>query len=132
MMRKSLGLRFVLNRGQALFRHPLFAFLTVVGNGSILVGSCALYFLERGVNPRMVGFLDALWWGVATVTTVGYGDVHPVTPAGKICGMAFMIWGTAIFGAFTALFAAVLLSEEIEEVEAEVRGLERSVEKLER
>lgn len=127
---KRVGLRFVYSRGRALLRHPLFIFLTVVGNGSILVGSLALYYLERGVNPRIGGFLDALWWGVATVTTVGYGDVHPVTAAGKICGMVFMVFGTAVFGSFTALFAAVLLEPEISEMEHEFRGLERSVEKL--
>ncbi len=126
-----IGIRFVRSRGRALFRHPLFWFLTIVGNGSILLGALALYFLENGVNPRMNGVLDALWWAVATVTTVGYGDVHPVTSAGKICGMIFMICGTAIFGSFTALFAAVLLEPEIQEMEDEVRGLERSVEGLE-
>jgi len=124
--------RFVLSRGQALLRHPLFWFLTIVGNVSILIGSVTLYWLEKDANPKIESFLDALWWGVATVTTVGYGDVHPVTAVGKICGMAFMIFGTAIFGCFTALFAAVILEPEIVDVEHEMRGLERSMERLEK
>ncbi len=108
--------------------HPLFWVLSLLGNGAILGGALFLYFLESAVNPRMQSFLDALWWSVATVTTVGYGDVLPTTAVGKVGGMALMIAGTAIFGSFTALVAAVLLQPDLEEVEDEVRDLERTIE----
>lgn len=124
---RQIDHRFVQERAKTLLRHPLFIFLTVVGNGFMLLGATALYWLERDLNPNLNSFLDALWWSVQTVTTVGYGDISPRTAWGKIAGIGLMIFGTALFSAFTALFATVLLTPEIDEVEAEVRELERSV-----
>ncbi len=119
--------RFVLGRGKALLAHPLFIFLTIGGNGLVVVCAGVFYGLEYGTNPKMNNFLDALWWAVQTVTTVGYGDISPTSAAGKVVGMGLMLFGTALFSAFTALFATVLLEPEITEMEEEVRELERSV-----
>lgn len=119
--------RFVLARAKALVRHPLFIFLTVAGNGFMVLGAAVFYWLEKDLNVNLNNFLDALWWSVQTVTTVGYGDISPRTGWGKMAGMVLMLFGTALFSAFTALFATVLLAPEIDEVEAEMRELERSV-----
>jgi len=53
--------------------------------------------------------MDALWWGFATATTTGYGDITPVTITGKIISIILMLTGLALFGMFTALFAEVVL-----------------------
>lgn len=129
---RPLGRGFVRSRAIALLRHPLFHFLTLVGNGFVVLGATALYWLEKGTNPRLETIIDALWWAVATVTTVGYGDVFPVTPPGKIMGMFLMLFGTALFSSFTALFASILLEPELEEVEDEVRDLEAAVHRSEK
>ena len=129
---RPLGRGFVRARAIALLRHPLFHFLTLVGNGFVVLGAIALYWLEKGTNPRLESMIDALWWAVATVTTVGYGDVFPVTPPGKIMGMFLMLFGTALFSSFTALFASILLEPEFEEVEDEVRDLEAEVHRSEK
>ncbi len=123
---RHLRREFIVSRAAALFTHPLFWFLTIVGNGSMVLGALGFYWLEHDTNPRLT-LLDALWWSVATVTSVGYGDVTPITPLGKIAGMGLMIFGTALFGSFTALFAATLLEPEISEVEREVKELEKRV-----
>jgi len=75
--------------------------------------STILYFLERDVNPE--GFhtlLDSIWWAIITLSTVGYGDVVPVTPMGKLLGGVAAITG---FGMF-ALPAGILASGFAEEV----------------
>lgn len=122
---KQLGLRFVTGRIKALLTHPLFWLLTFAENAAMLSAAWAFFILEQGTNPRLHTFLDALWWAVATATTVGYGDIVPGTSGGKIVGMILMIFGSALFGSFTALFASVLLAPEIEEVEEEVKELEK-------
>lgn len=117
----------LLKRFATLVRQPVFISLAIFGNSIILLGAVGLYVLENGENPKIHGFLDTLWWSVATVTTVGYGDVSPMTTPGKIMGIGMMLMGTTLFCSFTALFAATLLSGELEAVERDVKALEKEM-----
>src|SRR5438105_475300 len=63
---------------------------------------------------------DALWYGIATITTIGYGDVTPSTFAGRVVGIVLMLGGATLFSAFTASVASVLVAQRIKEG----RGLE--------
>lgn len=64
----------------------------------ILLSASLLYTVEREAQPESFGSLPAaMWWSLATLTTVGYGDVVPVTPAGKIFGGMFMVFGLAMY-----------------------------------
>lgn len=59
----------------------------------VLVSSGA-YVVEQSAQPELFGSIpDAMWWAVATLTTVGYGDVTPITPLGKIFGACVTIIG---------------------------------------
>jgi voltage-gated potassium channel len=93
-----------------LVKSPVFLLLTILGNSLIGVFSYIFYAFESEVNPKLVGFVDALWWGFATATTTGYGDITPVTTQGKILGILLMLTGMALFGMFTALFAETILT----------------------
>ncbi len=64
-----------------------------------VICSIGLYIAESGVNPAVGDPLDALWWGVVTLTTVGYGDVFPVTPEGRLAAAGLMILGITLFAA---------------------------------
>ena len=50
----------------------------------------ALYLAEEGINPAINEPMDALWWGIVTLTTVGYGDVFPITNEGRIAAAALI------------------------------------------
>ncbi|HSM39992.1 MAG TPA: ion transporter, partial [Afifellaceae bacterium] len=64
----------------------------------ILLSAALLYFVEREVQPEAFGSLPAaMWWSLATLTTVGYGDVVPVTVIGKMFGGLFMVFGLAMY-----------------------------------
>jgi len=103
---------FFFGRVKDLVIHPTFIVLTLLGNGFMVFSAVVFFFVEKGENPKVATYLDALWWAVSTVTSVGYGDIVPITVAGKWVGMMTMIVGTAIFTSFTALFAATLLRSE--------------------
>jgi voltage-gated potassium channel len=92
---------------------PVFILLTVVGNSFIGISSYVFFMLEKDNNPKMHHFIDALWWGFATATTTGYGDITPVTMEGKILGMFMMLTGLAFFAVFTALFADTFLTSKL-------------------
>ncbi len=102
-------------------RNPLVVYMIIVGN-LILLSCCTIfYFFEHPVNPHVANFFDALWWGMSTVTTVGYGDIAPVTWEGRVISMALMVTGIVFFVGWTALVMSFLFrraSEEIVESEA--------------
>ena len=73
----------------------------------LLVSSSMLYYAERDAQPDAFSSIPAaMWWGVATLTTVGYGDVYPVTPVGRVLGAATAIIGIAMFALPTAILGA--------------------------
>lgn len=74
---------------------------------AVLLASSAMYVLEREAQPEAFGSIPAaMWWGVVTLTTVGYGDVTPVTALGKMFGASVTIFGIGIFALPTAILAA--------------------------
>lgn len=67
---------------------------------------------DVGVDGRLESFFDALWWSLATITTVGYGDVYPVTAAGRVVGGFTMIIGISTFALVTAKIAQFLVRDD--------------------
>ena len=71
----------------------------------ILVGAFGILAIE----PGMVTFGDALWWSLVTTTTVGYGDISPETPGGRILAGILMIVGIGFLGMVTGSIATFFL-----------------------
>lgn len=127
-----MGLKMFFRRLWRLITQPIFIALTLFGNIAIVTAATLLYNLEAGSNPRIHSMLDTIWWAVSTVTTVGYGDVIPVTPSGRVVGIFLMIIGTALFWSYTALFAEALISKDISDLEGDLRDVEKLLVKIER
>jgi voltage-gated potassium channel len=80
----------------------------------LLIVSTFIYFLESAVQPEVFGSIPStMWWGIATLTTVGYGDVVPMTDLGKVLASFTMLVGIGMF----ALPAAILASAYYEEIQ---------------
>ena len=122
-----VGLKHVWLQFYHMLHHPIVWGLTVVGNIILFAATTAVYFFERESNPFMETYLDALWWAVSTVTTVGYGDIVPLTTGGRLVGMALMFSGTVIFMGFVGLFASLFVRIEIKELHRQVESLNRRV-----
>ena len=76
----------------------------------ILAGSAAFWFFEKDL-----GFGDAVWWSVVTVTTVGYGDISPATLGGRVVGVTMMTLGIGFLGILTATIAGVFVENKLME-----------------
>ena len=99
-------LRVLVNERRALIGAGLLL-LTVV-----LFASTGIYYIEGRVQPDKFGSVpDAAWWAIATLTTVGYGDVAPMTPLGKFFGSFVMVTGLCILALPVAIISAGFAQE---------------------
>ncbi len=85
--------------------------------GALFAGTCILvitagfgmYHLEHGVQPEVFTTVyDGLWWAVVTLTTVGYGDIQPVTAGGRILATVAMFAGIGVIGSACGIMADAL------------------------
>jgi voltage-gated potassium channel len=94
----AMGLRFAGN----VLQHRKFHYVALTTAVVVGLGAIGIFSAERGMNHAISSPADALWWAVVTVTTVGYGDVSPVTGEGRLIAVGLMIVGIGFIGVFTA------------------------------
>jgi voltage-gated potassium channel len=105
MVRYSPAMRLVLH-SIFLRRYELF-FAACLGGVMILVSSAAMYLAEGGLQPRAFGSIArAMWWSVVTLTTLGYGDVVPQTPIGRVIAGITAVAGIVMIAMPTGILAA--------------------------
>ncbi|GAB4100370.1 potassium channel family protein [Sinomonas halotolerans] len=97
---------------------------TFVAGAAVILAYCgALAVLDAEQNAEganITSFGDALWWALATITTVGYGDHYPVTVVGRLVAAGLMLSGIAVLGAVTASMASWLVEAVSRETAAVV------------
>lgn len=111
LVRAFAGLYRALQHFERLARHRGLAALYTAWLGVMVICSILLYAAENGINDAVASPFDALWWGIVTITTVGYGDVYPVTAEGRIAAAVLMLLGIGLFSAITATITSFMLTD---------------------
>jgi voltage-gated potassium channel len=102
---QKLGRVFVAKREELIFTLGIVVLLLVIS-------STLMYYVENPVQPEVFSSIPAaMWWGVATLTTVGYGDVYPVTPVGKMLGAVIAIIGIGMVALPTGIIGSGFMEE---------------------
>jgi voltage-gated potassium channel len=116
----SLGRLFLVFRAIRSFRvlwrvtradlgRSMLALTALVTTLVLITGSMVVVSVETAEKSNIKTGFDALWWGITTITTVGYGDHFPVTPAGRITGAVLMAVGITLYATFTAFISAKIM-----------------------
>jgi voltage-gated potassium channel len=110
LVRYSPALRSLLSAIYAE-RRALFGCIVILA-GAVLLFACLLYAIEHNVQPDKFGTIPhAMWWAIVTLGTVGYGDVVPVTVAGKMVSVVAIVVGFAMIALPVAIISTAFAEE---------------------
>ncbi len=90
-------------------------------------GALALRIVEPSATT---GFFDALWWSIVTLSTVGYGDIMPITPEGKVVGTLLILAGIGTFGYAAGMVTTWLRDPDEDEVLTRLTEIDRKLAEL--
>ncbi len=103
-------------------------YLLFTAAGIIVIGSFVIFSVEsQHPDSQINSMLDAVWWTVATVTTVGYGDIVPVTDTGKIVAIFFMFFGIGVLAIFLSVLGTQFYKHRFETEEREFTDYQKLV-----
>ena len=80
---------------------------------TILLGAVMFFFAEYGYNDKVHNLGDTLWWSIVTLSTVGFGDITPETPGGRVIGAILMISGMFVIAIFAGVISSTLVGRLI-------------------
>ena len=82
------------------------------------IGGAVIYVFEYHINPNISNFFDALYWSLITISTVGYGDISPVTNQGRVLTMFLILSGIAFISFATSIIASAF-TEKLQELKTQ-------------
>lgn len=93
----------------------------------MIIASVLMYNIENSAQPNVFdNAFSALWWAIATITTVGYGDIYPVTVAGKILSTIIALLGIALVAVPTGIISAGFMEQVTVSKKSDQEDFEKS------
>lgn len=112
ILRLAVRLKRISEISDRLSKHHYAIQILVVFLSITFIASMIFDTFERGFNQNVHNTWDSFWWAMVTATTIGYGDIYPVTNGGRIVAIFLMIFGIGTLGLLTAKIASTIIREE--------------------
>jgi voltage-gated potassium channel len=101
------------SQGRAILKKRATSFAFGLAGFTLITSAVGFTLAEDvGKDGRVRSFFDALWWSGATITTVGYGDIYPITAAGRVIAIFTMLVGISTLAVVTARIAQFLIKND--------------------
>lgn len=123
LLRVVIRARRYKGKGEKLLRA-----LSIVG-ATVFAGAIALHTVDSQ-NPSLESFGDALWWSVVTVSTVGYGDITPMSGQGKLVAVALIMFGMGVAGYLAGFMASVIAEPDEEDVSDTLQRMDKKLDRI--
>ena len=89
--------------------------LVILSAMMVYLSACGIYYFEKVAQPEHFGTIPkSMWWAIVSLTTIGYGDVYPVTPGGKVFTAFVALIGVGLIAIPSGLLASVLTEARVE------------------
>ena len=103
-------------------------YLSIMGMIIVSIGAFGVFIFESNtINAKITSLGDAFWWSLATVTTVGYGDVVPISAEGRILGVLIMTGGIAFISVFISVLGAALVQKNFQSANKDLKDSTRNI-----
>jgi voltage-gated potassium channel len=127
LIRAFVGVARAMTALERFAEHRGLIWLFVAWAAVMLLSSLAVFLAETGTNSAFAQPLDAIWWGIVTMTTVGYGDSAPLTGEGRFAASVLMLLGIVLYSGITATVTSFFLTSGAERSPDIADSLERLV-----
>jgi len=107
-------------------------YFLVIGSALVIIlGIVSIFYIESGQPDSQINsMIDAVWWTVATVTTVGYGDIVPVTDSGRIVAIFYMFFGISAIAVSLSVLGTRFYKKNFENEKEISHGQKIIIEKM--
>ena len=122
---RLLGLQKYVNRLKRQVKEIIYSieYILISISTFVVLAALMIWQIEKRFDGEITSLPDALWWAVITITTIGYGDIVPASPEGKIAGAVIGLLGTVLFMVFVARITSIFVQDK------ELRALKQTIRK---